>query len=36
MASFLDTWLDGVEDGWSVPALLAIFVLLWTAFLGLA
>lgn len=36
MASFLDTWLDGVEDGWGIPALLAIFVLLWTAFLGLA
>lgn len=36
MASFVDTWLDGVEDGWGIPALLAIFVVSWTAFLGLA
>lgn len=36
MASVLDTWLDGVEEGWGIPVLLAIFVLLWTAFLGLA
>lgn len=36
MASFLDAWLDGVEDGWGIPVLLAIFVLLWMAFLGLA
>jgi hypothetical protein len=36
MASFLDTWLDGVEEGWGIPVLLAIFVMLWTAFLGIA
>lgn len=36
MASFLDTWLDGVEEGWGIPALLALFVILWTAFLGIA
>lgn len=36
MASFLDTWLDGVEDGWGIPALLAIFLTLWMAFLGIA
>jgi len=36
MASFLDTWLDGVEDGWGIPALLAVFVTLWTAFLAIA
>ena len=36
MASFLDTWLEGVEEGWGIPALLALFVLLWTAFLGIA
>ncbi len=36
MASFLDTWLDGVEDGWGIPALLAIFVALWTGFLAVA
>ncbi|TKT72922.1 glycosyltransferase family 39 protein [Afipia massiliensis] len=36
MASFLDTWLDGVEDGWSIPVLLAVFVTLWTAFLAIA
>ena len=36
MASFIDTWLDGVEEGWGIPVLLAIFVLLWTVFLGIA
>lgn len=36
MASFFDAWLDGVEEGWGIPALLAIFVLLWTVFLGIA
>lgn len=36
MISFLDTWLDGVEEGWGVPILLAVFVLLWMAFLSLA
>ena len=36
MASFLDTWLDGLEDGWGIPVLLAIFLLLWTVFFGLA
>ncbi len=36
MASFLDRWLDGVEDGWSIPLLLAVFVALWTAFLAIA
>ncbi len=36
MASFLDTWLDGVEDGWGIPVLLAVFVTLWTAFLAIA
>ena len=36
MASFIDTWLDGVEEGWGIPILLAIFVLLWTVFLGIA
>lgn len=36
MASFFDTWLDGVEKGWGIPALLAIFVVLWTVFLGIA
>ncbi len=36
MASFLDTWLDGVEDGWGIPALLAVFVALWTGFLAIA
>ena len=36
MASFLDTWLDGVEEGWGIPALLAVFVMLWTAFLIIA
>ena len=36
MASFLDTWLDGVEEGWGIPVLLAVFVTLWTAFLAVA
>jgi 4-amino-4-deoxy-L-arabinose transferase-like glycosyltransferase len=36
MASLLDRWLDGVEEGWGIPLLLAIFVVLWTAFLALA
>ncbi|WP_040301846.1 glycosyltransferase family 39 protein [Afipia clevelandensis] len=36
MATLLDRWLDGVEDRWGVPLLLAIFVVLWTAFLALA
>ena len=36
MASLLDRWLDGVEDGWGIPLLLAVFVVLWTAFLALA
>ena len=36
MASFLDTWLDGVEEGWGIPAFLALFILLWTVFLGIA
>ena len=36
MASLLDKWLDGVEDGWGVPLWLAVFVILWTAFLAIA
>ncbi|MGD9838953.1 MAG: glycosyltransferase family 39 protein [Afipia sp.] len=36
MATLLDRWLDGVEDGWGVPLLLAGFVVLWTAFLVIA
>lgn len=36
MASLLDRWLDGVEEGWGIPLLLAVFVMLWTAFLILA
>ena len=36
MASLLDRWLDGVEEGWGIPLLLAVFVMLWTAFLVLA
>lgn len=27
-----DVWLDGVEAGWAVPALLVGFVAIWTAF----
>lgn len=36
MSSLLDKWLDGVEQGWGIPLLLAVFVALWTAFLVLA
>jgi 4-amino-4-deoxy-L-arabinose transferase-like glycosyltransferase len=36
MASFFDAWLDGVEDGWGIPVLLAVFVALWTTFLAIA
>jgi len=32
----LDKWLDGVEEGWAIPLMLAIFVALWTAYLALA
>jgi hypothetical protein len=31
-----ETWLDGVEAGWAVPALLAGFVAVWMAFLVVA
>ncbi len=30
------SWLDGIEPGWSVPLLLAIFVAVWMAFLVIA
>jgi len=36
MPSLLDRWLDGVEEGWGIPLLLAIFVVLWITFLVLA
>lgn len=36
MATLLDRWLDGVEDGWGIPLLLVGFVALWTAFLAIA
>lgn len=36
MASLLDRWLDGVEKGWGIPLLLAVFAALWTAFLSIA
>ncbi|WP_315831417.1 glycosyltransferase family 39 protein [Bradyrhizobium prioriisuperbiae] len=31
-----DAWLDGIEDGWAIPALLSVFVALWMAILQLA
>ena len=32
----IDTWLDGVESGWSIGVLLAGFVLVWTIILTIA
>ncbi|MGY3448601.1 glycosyltransferase family 39 protein [Bradyrhizobium sp. USDA 4353] len=29
-------WLDGVETGWAVPLLLAVFVAVWTGYLAIA
>ncbi|MFB9262414.1 glycosyltransferase family 39 protein [Bradyrhizobium erythrophlei] len=29
-------WLDGIEKGWAVPLLLALFVAVWTAYLVIA
>ncbi len=29
-------WLDGIETGWSIPLLLAAFVIIWTGFLMIA
>ena len=29
-------WLEGIETGWSIPLLLALFVAVWTAYLVVA
>ncbi|KIU50903.1 MULTISPECIES: glycosyltransferase family 39 protein [Bradyrhizobium] len=30
------TWLEGIETGWSIPLLLALFVAIWTGYLVIA
>jgi len=29
-------WLDGIEEGWGIPLLLAVFVAIWWAYIGIA
>ncbi len=29
MASVLDKWLDGIEEGWAIPAMLGSYFLKW-------
>ena len=33
---FFDTWLDGVEPGWAIPAFIFTFVSVWMTFLAVA